>query len=190
MNLQMSKDSLFAILLRSPWWVSIAIAAVLYSAAALWLPVLLPGFYAIFVALPFLVIAAYTGWQQLRTPGAARVAATLAALRAMSWDDFSAAIEDAFRRDGYGVSRLDGAQADFELTRAGRVTLVGCKRWKVARTGIEPLRELDAAKHAREAHECIYIAAGELTDNARAFAAATKMQLLHGTELVKRLPRK
>jgi len=188
MKLQMSRNSLFAILLRSPWWISIAIAAGLYAAAARWLPVPQAGFYAIFVALPFLVIAAYTGWQQLRAPSAARVAGTLEALRAMSWDDFSGALEDAFHREGYGVSRLGSAQADFELTRAGRVTLVGCKRWKVARTGIEPLRELDAARRAREAHECIYVAAGEVTDNARAFAAEAKIRLLHGADLVKLLP--
>jgi len=44
------------------------------------------------------------------------------------------AIEHAFRREGYGVTRTRGT-ADFELTRAGRISLVGCKRWKAARTG-------------------------------------------------------
>ncbi len=101
----------------------------------------------------------------------------------MSWDEFSAALEDAFRRDGYAVSRLNIAGADLELTRSGRVSLVGCKRWKVARTGVEPLRELDAAKQAREAHECIYVAADEITDNARAFAAEKNIRLLHDAEL-------
>jgi restriction system protein len=189
MKLKMSSNSLFAVLLRSPWWVSIAIAAGLYAVAALWLPVQLPRFYALFVALPFTVIGVYTAWKQLRAPSAARVVGTLEALRAMSWDEFSGALEDAFRRDGYAVSRPGGAQADFELSKAGRVSLVGCKRWKVARTGIEPLRELDAARRAREAHECIYITAGEVTDNARAFAAEAKIRILHGAELVKLLPR-
>jgi restriction system protein len=141
--------------------------------------------YAIFVSLPFIGIGSYAGWQQLRAPSAASIAATLEALRALSWDDFSSAIEDAFRRDGYGVTRLNAADADFELTKAGRVSLVGCKRWKVARAGVEPLRELDAARHAREAHECIYVAAGEITDNARAFAAGKNIRLLHDTELAK-----
>ena len=60
--------------------------------------------------------------------------------------------------------------------------------WKVARTGIEPLRELEAVRVAREAHECICIAAGEITGNAIAFAAAKNIQLLHGAGLVKLLP--
>ena len=144
--------------------------------------------YSVFVALPFLVIGCVAAWQQLREPSAERVAATLEALRALSWEEFSAALEDAYRRDGFDASRLNVAGADLELTRAARVTVVGCKRWKVARTGIEPLKELDAARRAREAHECIYVAAGEITENARAFAAEKNIRLLHGAELAKLVP--
>lgn len=184
MKFQMARNSLFAILLRSPWWISVAAAAGIFAAARL----ALPEIYAFFVALPFAVIGAYALWQQRHAPSAARVAGALQALRAMSWDEFSAAIEDAFHRDGYTVERLGGAEADFELAKAGRISLVGCKRWKVARTGIEPLRELYAAGGARDAHECIYVAAGEITDNARAFAAKKNIRLVHDAELAKLLP--
>jgi restriction system protein len=139
--------------------------------------------YAIFAALPFLVIGSYAGWQQLRAPSAARIAATLETLRAMSWDEFSPALEAAFGREGYAVSRLNISGADLELTRSGRVSVVACKRWKVARAGIEPLRELDTARTARSAQECIYIAAGEVTANASAFAATNNIRLLQGAEL-------
>ena len=145
--------------------------------------------YAIFTALPFIVIGCVALWQQLRAPSAARIAATLESLRALSWEDFSSSIEAGFRREGYGVNRLSGAGADLELTRSGRICLVGCKRWKVARTGVEPLRELEAARLAREAHECIYVAAGDITETARAFAAEKHIRLLHDAELVKLLPR-
>jgi restriction system protein len=144
--------------------------------------------YAIFAALPFLVIGAYAGWRQLRAPSAERIAATLEALRAMPWDEFSAALEGAFRREGHGVSRLNIPGADFELSKSGSVCLVSCKRWKVARTGIEPLRELEAARATRNAQECIYVVAGEITENATAFAASNKFRLLHGAELAKLLP--
>jgi restriction system protein len=145
--------------------------------------------YSVFVGLPFLVIGTVAAWRQLRAPSAERVAATLESLRALSWNDFSAALEDAFRRDGYSVSRLNIDGADLELTKSGRVSLVGGKRWKVARAGVEPLRELDAARHAREAHDCIYVAAGDITDNARAFAAEKRIRLLHDAELASMLPR-
>jgi restriction system protein len=180
-KLEMHRNSLFALLLRSPWWASLAVAAAVLAGLRL----VLPDIYAFFAALPFIVIAGYAGWQQLRAPSAAKVARALEALRAKPWDEFAAAVESAFRRDGYAVGRLDGRQADFELAKAGRVALVSCKRWKVARTGIEPLRELHAAR--RHAHECIYIAAGEISDNALAFSAQNNVRLLNGAELVKLL---
>jgi restriction system protein len=124
----------------------------------------------------------------LRAPSAGHIAGTLEALRALSWDEFSAALEDAFRRDGYAVTRPNVPGADLELTKSARVSLVSCKRWKVARAGIEPLRELDAARQAREAHDCIYVAAGDITDNARAFAAEKRIRLVHDAELAKFLP--
>ena len=104
----------------------------------------------------------------------------------MPWPEFADAMEAAFRREGYTVNRL-GAQADFELVQGWRSTLVGCKRWKATRTGIEPLRELDAARRAREAQECVYVSAGEITEQALAFAAERNIRLLHGAELAKLL---
>ena len=184
MKLELNKNSLFAVLLRSPWWVSALVAIGLVVGLRL----LIPTSYAVFAALPFAVIAAYVGWQQLRAPSARRIARTLERLRAMSWEDFSAAVEEAYRREGYTVSRL-AAQVDFELLQGSRSTLVACKRWKATRTGIEPLRELEAARRAREAHGCIYVAAGEITEQAREFAAQKSIRLVHGAELAKLLPR-
>lgn len=179
MNFRMNPNSLFAILLRKPWWVSIAVAAGLFAVVRL----AIPPFYAAFATLPFLVIGCYAGWQQLRAPSAARVARALDKLRAMAWEEFSAALEAAYRREGYSVGRIAGAPAELELTRAGRTALVACKRWKATRTGIDPLRELDAAKRARDAHDCIYVATAEITRNARAFAAEKGIKLLEGAEL-------
>ncbi len=185
MKFPMAENSLFATLLRSPWWISIVVAAGIVAAARL----VVPEVYAFFAALPFIVIGGVAGWRQLRAPNAARVADTLEAVRAMSWGDFSSALADALHDDGYTVSRLTGAAADFELAKAGRISLVGCKRWKAARTGVDPLRDLYDAKRAREAHECIYVATGEITDGARAFAGEKNIRLIHGAELAKLLPR-
>jgi restriction system protein len=184
MKLKMNRNSLFAMLLRSPWWVSGGIAAALFTAARIVLPEQY-GPYAFFVALPFWVIAAYVGWQQLRAPSQSAIAAAIETLRALSWNDFSAAVEAAYQGEGYTVARLAGAGADFELAKGGRTTLVSCKRWKVARTGVEPLRELDAAKAAREAHEAVYIATGEITDNARSYAAEKSIQVLQDMDLMR-----
>jgi restriction system protein len=184
MKLKMNQNSIFAVLLRSPWWMSGGIGAVLFAGTRLALPAEYAP-YAFFASLPFFVIAAYVGWQHLRAPSEARIAQEMEALRSMGWGEFSAAVQEAFRRDGYVVTPIGASGADLELGKAGRTTLVACKRWKVARTGIEPLRELESVRQAREAHECVYIATGEVTETARAFAAEKGIRLLSGAELAR-----
>jgi len=187
MKWQMNENSLFAILLRSSWWVSFAIAAALTAVAV----ALLPEPYRIFGAvtgLPFFVIGCIAAWRQFQAPSRARIESTLAAVRAMSWVEFSRAIEAAYRGDGYAVTAVSAAAADFEIRKEWRSALVSCKRWKAARTGIEPLQDLHAAKEARKAQECIYVATGEFTDNARAFAGKHAIRLMGGPELARLLP--
>jgi restriction system protein len=77
--------------------------------------------------------------------------------------------------------------AGLVLRRDGLVTLVACKRWKAMRTGIEPLREFDAATSAHGAFSRMYVAAGEVTDNARAFAEQKKIRLVQEEELARLL---
>jgi restriction system protein len=181
----MAKRSLFAILSRSPWWLSLLIAAALFMVVRQFMP----DYAALASTAPFLAIAGYAGWRQSRVPNPERVGEVLAALRAMSWQEFAAKIEAAFRSEGHAVVALTSGAADFELRKNGRVALAGCKRWKVAQTGIEPLRELVLAKETAGAQECIYVAAGDLSQNARQFAAENQVRLLCETELVQLLAR-
>jgi restriction system protein len=181
----MNKNSLFAVLARSPWWLSMLVAAGIYMAVRQFVA----DYLAAFSALPFLVVAGYAGWRQLRAPDAEDVGETLATLRAMSWQEFAALIEEAFRHDGHTVAPLAGGTADFELRKGGRVAIAGCRRWKVAQAGIAPLRELLDAKQAADAHECIYVAAGEVSPNARQFATQNGIRLLSGPELAQFLAR-
>jgi restriction system protein len=184
-KLQMAQNSLFAILLRSPWWISLAIAVALSTVA--W--VLLPTDWRIAGALssfPFVVIAGMAAWRQRDAPSAARVEQTVAAVSAAGWPAFADVLEQAFRRDGHTVQRRGGA-ADFTLERKGRTMLVSARRWKAARTGLEPLRELQAARDAAEAPDALYIGLGELSDNARAYAAEHRIAVWQATELAQAL---
>jgi restriction system protein len=188
MKLKMSENSLFAILLRSSWWISLAIALGIIALAN----IALPAQYVIFGAagaFPFLVIAGIVGWRRLQAPSAARIAGIEQELRSMSWVQFSALLEEAFRADGFVVNRLSGSDADFEMAKSWKRVLVSGKRWKGARTGIEPLRELHALVQAREAHECLYVTLSEVTDNARKFAATHRIRLVQAEELARLLPR-
>ena len=113
MKFEMSKDSLFAVLLRSQWWISFLIAAGLFAAARFWLP----DSYAFFVALPFLVIACHALWRQLRAPGASRIASTLEAVRAMSWEEFSGLLEAAFEQVAEALVRHAAEPGKFRPRR-------------------------------------------------------------------------
>jgi restriction system protein len=185
MKFEMAKNSLFAVLLRSRWWISFVVAIAVFAVARIFLPAV----YAAFVPLPFIGIGFYAAWQQLRVPGEARVSETIAAIGAMSWPEFSEQIEAGFRNAGYSVKRVEGAGGDFEAIKGRRISLVSAKRWKAARVGIEPLRELDVARRAGDAHEAIYIAIGEITDQASAFAKQKNILVLQGAALVQHLPR-
>jgi len=50
---------------------------------------------------------------------------------------------------------------------------------------VEPLKELVAAGEARGAVECVYVLAGEMTQNALGFAKKTKINWMRGADLVK-----
>jgi restriction system protein len=182
LKFKMAEKSLFATLLRSPWWVSLMIAAVLGLLAMS----LLPADYRVVGAtsgLPFLVIAVIAAARQWRMPSAARVAQTQQAVAAMAWPEFAALLEAAFRRDGYRVAPGRVGAVDFELERQGRTMLVSARRWKSARTGLEALRPLQAAREAAGAADALYIGLGELTDTARPFAATQRIAIWQAGEV-------
>jgi restriction system protein len=186
MKLKMSPNSLFAILLRSPWWISVAIAVVLGLIGA----ALLPDRFRVVGALsglPFAVIGAIAAFRQWHLPSAARVAQTQQALATMAWPAFAALLEQAFRRDGYTVQRGRTDAVDFELERQGRRMLVSARRWKSARTGQETLRALQTARDAADAPDALYIGLGELSDTARPFAARHGIAIWRAPELAQAL---
>lgn len=182
MKLKMAEKSLFAILLRSPWWVSLLVVALFALASIALLPTAYVA-YGVMGGLPFLVIAVMAAWRQSRAPSPVLLAAALERVGAMSWREFSAAVEQALKRQGYSVTRLDGTAADFRLERQGRVSLVSCRRWKAASHGVEPLRELDAARQAQGAQHALYISLGPPTDQARRHAQDAGIRLIHGNDL-------
>ncbi len=184
MKLRISENSLYSVLMRSPWWVSFLVAAVVFALVRLFMP----AGYAAFAISPFVVIGVIAAWRQLRgPPRGAALEKRLESLRGLSWEAFAPQLEQAWRREGYQVAPFAGPGADYELSKAGRSTLVACKRWKASRTGAEPLRELAAAAKARGASECAYLALGEVTDKAREFAASNAIKLLQGADLAQLL---
>lgn len=188
MKFKMAPNSLFAILLRSPWWISVAIAVVLGLVGAALLP---EGFRIVgaLSGLPFAIIGAIAARRQWQLPSAARVAQTQQALATMAWPAFAALLEQAFRRDGYTVQRGQASAVDFELERQGRRMLVSARRWKSARTGQEALRALQAARDASDATDAIYVCVGEISETALPYAKQQRIEIWGAKELARRLGR-
>lgn len=186
MKLKMSQNSIFAVLLRSPWWMSAAVAVLLCVGGFAALPLDYAAM-GVFAAVPFAVISIMAAYKQLRAPSGTRVQAVAETAAAMSWADFADTVEAGFKRDGCEVQRLQTPGADFALSKDGHVAIVSAKRWKAARVGVEPLRELQAAREKRGAREAIYIALGDVSDNAWAYAKAQGVSLMTAPELAKLL---
>ena len=186
MKFKMAENSIFATLLRSPWWVSMSIAAALALLALSFLPVAYRVVGAV-SGFPFVVIGALAARRQWDQPSQAQVVRILDAVSEMKWPALAKLLEEAFQRDGYTVEQGTQASVDFELIRQGKTMLVSARRCKSARTGIDALRPLQAARLASDASHALYIGLGELTDSARAFAIEHRITIWQGAELAQAL---
>jgi len=187
LKFQMAENSLFAILLRSHWAISVALGlAVLALAMAM-----LPAQYRIIGAVssaPCFVIAVMAARRQLQIPGTAELERTREHLQAMAWPEFCSLLEQGFTREGYTVSRINGVEGtDLRLEREGRVTVVGARRWKSASIGVEQLRPLAAALESDDVQYARLIGLGELTDSARSFAAKHRIEVWSLAQLAQSL---
>jgi restriction system protein len=177
MKFKMSEKSLFATLLRAPWWVSFLVM----FAVALVAGALLPEAYKIagmLGAFPFFVIGVMAAWRQRNAISPNRIQELVEQARGMGWRDFSVLVEEALRQQGFVVSRLNDGPADFQIEKNGRVTLVSAKRWKAATVGAEHLRELLAVRESRDAFSCTCMSLGVFSQAAIDLANDSPMQLL------------
>jgi restriction system protein len=182
MKFKMSDKSLFAILLRSPWWYSFLIAAVLLLLARVFLPV---AFRAVGMlsSIPFAILGVIAAWRQRDKPSPERVSMALDQLAQMPWKQFLPIMEQAFVQQGFTVTQLNSKAADLQLEKLGKVTLVSCKRWKAATLGVEVLRDLKAMQISEEASYSACISLSLPTGVALKFAKENAIQLICQDEL-------
>lgn len=182
MKFKMSEKSLFALLLRSPWWLSFVLVVLVAMFAGAFLPEEYVGV-GMLGGAPFFVIGCTVFWRQRNLPSEAQIDTVLQRLSSMNWYEFSVVLEAAFASQGFIVTRLNGA-ADMQLKKMSKVTVVSAKRWKAAAVGVEPLRELVAQRDALEASKSAYISLGQFSDKARLYAAENGVTLIAGGDLV------
>jgi len=132
MKFKMSEKSLFATLLRAPWWVSFLVM----FGVALVAGALLPEAYktaGMLGAFPFFVIGVMAAWRQRHAISASRIQELVEQARGMGWRDFSVLIEEALRQQGFVVSRLNDGPADFQIEK------MAASPWSVPNAGKRPL---------------------------------------------------
>ena len=173
MKFKMAPNSLFAVLLRNPWWISFLIVAVISVICAALLPKDMVVF-GIMGTFPFMVTGFVALKRQWNAPSAKDVEAEAARLGSLNWRDFSKELETKFRGQGFEVERLNETKnngaADFRLSKSGQTTLVAAKRYKAMSHGIEPLQALVALKEAQSADNAMYVCLGALSEQAEKFA--------------------
>jgi restriction system protein len=186
MKFKMSEKSLFATLLRSPWWVSfLVMLGVAVVAGAL-----LPEAYkmaGILGGFPFLVIGVIAAWRQRNALSAERIIELTEQARSMVWADFADLTEVAFRQQGFGVSRPKTGLVDFEIEKNGLMTLVSAKRWKAATVGAESVRALLSARESQDADGCSFISLGQFSQAALDLAGENSVQLMGPTQIAQLL---
>ena len=169
MKFKMAPNSLFAILMRNPWWISLLIVIV-FSLLCL---ALLPKNMVIFGIMgtfPFFITGIVAFKRQWGVPSPAKQQAELDRLSALSWRDFSAELEAKFVKQGFEVTRLNSGTADFKLEKGGHITLVSAKRYKANTHGIEALQALVAQQEAQAADKAMYVCLSPVTAQAAKFA--------------------
>ncbi len=169
MKFKMAENSLFAILMRNPWWISMLIVIVFCLLCMAILPKDLRIF-GMMGTFPFFITGAVAFKRQWGKPSATQLQTELDRLSALSWRDFSAELEAKFVKQGFEVTRLTTGLADFKLEKAGHITLVTAKRYKAATHGLEALQALVAQQEAQGADKVMYVCLSPVTAQAAKFA--------------------
>jgi restriction system protein len=182
----MAEKSLFATLLRSPWWVSFVVMLALALVAG----ALLPDAYktaGMLGAFPFFVIGIMAFWRQRHALSADRIAQLSERARQMAWPEFSAVVKTALRQQGFEVRQAPSGPADFEIEKNGRITLVSAKRWKAAAVGADHLHALLSAVDSQSAYSCSCMSLGVFSQAAVELARQSPMQLLGPADIARLL---
>lgn len=172
-----------------PPWVSLPLALAAFFGISTWLNHSLktPGFEKIGYMLGGLVALAIlvggVGGYRYRKPYAAflRQNITLDWVNGLSWQEFENLVGEIFRARGYFVENTGGGGADggidLRLSREGQSTLVQCKRCKVFKVGVKPIREFFGVMASEGVGLGIFVSSDIYTNEALPFAEGEPLEV-------------
>lgn len=189
-------EMLFADLARLPWWVSVAVAVVVYVAVAEVLPrtmgdstmfgpfVDIVSKFAVPIAALFLIPAGASALRSRRSRRLLAASRSIDQIRDLGWEEFEELMEAYYEREGYDVVREGGSGpdggVDLRLRKGGETVLVQCKQWRTRRVGPKVVRELQGVVSAEQADGGVVVAAGSFTTEAERFARDVPIELVDG----------
>jgi len=171
-----AKRSLFAILIDQPWWISVLVAALVYSLGAMFSPLIGAA-----AALPFVGVSFWVIWLRLRRGPMLDVPALLKALRGAEPEEMRAMLAEAYQAQGYTLA--DAPEGDLKIERNGYVTLVRFRRWRAQSAGVAALKEFQATMRQQQADHGAYLTAGVVAEQAREHAGRSGIVLIDGPAL-------
>ena len=177
MPLKIRENSLFGRLLRSPWWVSILIGLVISALV----PLIVVSKYAhfgVFMAFPFFGIGVYRIFKQRKEPSQRLLTLVQERLNDMSPRDFAKTLTEAFEDDDYVVTASKAKGVDLKLERGEQLIFVSCRRFKVANSGLAPLKALVAAAENQDVGQLIYITLIPASPDVDAYANEHDIQIV------------
>ena len=182
MAFKLAQGSLFAVLLRSPWWYSVLVGLLMIGLSA----AVFGGQYValgIFGALPFFGIAGFAGFKQSQLPSQKRVLEVDQMARKMPARQIAEKIADSYLEKRFDSRAFGGNEAELELELGNRKLLLCSKRFKAANTGVEPLKQLVSAGENVEATGYLYVALGDISAAARDYAQQNDIELIQADRL-------
>jgi len=210
-----SVDDLADSLAKYPWWAYVLAALVAFLAlhgASLQSPaepsptfdapmpsiwVTAAGISKWVVPIPLLIMAALSVFSRNRGIALHDAIAQdggLAALRAMSWQDFLPLLVEAFRAEGFSVTVVEApevneVEVDLILTAGAGTWCVHARQWRAPALGAEQVAALHGALAAHGATTGILVATGVFADEAVQQAQTLNIELLGGDDLLRRVRR-
>lgn len=195
------RESILNLLARSPWWVGVSLAVLVYPLSVYVVPKVtlsspilsvVPAAAARIgplVSLLLLLAAGLSAFHRCRKSKLLERQAGLDSVGELSWQRFEALVSEAFRRKGYAVEENieDGPDGgvDLRLRKDGKMVFVQCKHWKARSVGVKVVRELFGVLKAANANHGVVVTYGSFTPEALEFARANSMTLVDGPKLTR-----
>ena len=191
-----------------PWWVSVAVAFMVYIGLGTILPSVFSGSHILrptaevisdmawLISALFLIPAMFSAFRAWRGRRLLSIYYTKEKIRSLDWEEFEELIEAYYSHIGFRVHREGGSGpdggVDVRITSpSDEIYLVQCKQWRAQRVGVKIVRELYGVVAADRAKGGIVVTVGSFTREAEEFASGIEMELIDGNrleEMLRELP--